>query len=100
MKPRRILVRVRFGRTKPRGSGPNCKFYASPYLPYLPRLTRLRPLIGYDKNMRSRVNTYENGERATAPDEAFRALAELFSDLPSAPPTRGRRKYVLEYLAV
>ena len=31
------------------------------------------------------------------PDEAFRALAELFSNLPSAPPTRGRRKYVLEY---
>jgi hypothetical protein len=25
-------------------------------------------------------------------------LGELFSDDPSAPPTRGRRKYILEYL--
>jgi hypothetical protein len=30
------------------------------------------------------------------PDEAFRALGELFSKLPS-PPNRGCRKYVLEY---
>ena len=47
--------------------------------------------------MRLRVNTHENGERATAPDEAFRALAELFSNLPSAP-SRRCRKYVLENL--
>ena len=39
--------------------------------------------------MRLRVNTYENSERATAPDEAFRALAELFSDLPLHHPRTG-----------
>jgi hypothetical protein len=32
------------------------------------------------------------------PEEALRGLAELFSDDPSAPPTRTCRKYVLEYL--
>ena len=31
------------------------------------------------------------------PEEALRGLAELFSDDPSAPPTRGCRKYFLEY---
>ena len=32
------------------------------------------------------------------PEEGFRRLNELFgSDDPSAPPTRGCRKYVLEY---
>ena len=31
------------------------------------------------------------------PEEAFRTLAELFADDPSAPPNRGCRKYVLEY---
>jgi hypothetical protein len=30
-------------------------------------------------------------------EEAFRTLAELFADDPSAPPTRTHRKYVLEY---
>jgi hypothetical protein len=30
------------------------------------------------------------------PEEGFQALAELFSDDPSAPPTRGCRKYLLE----
>ena len=36
-------------------------------------------------------------ERDLAYEEAIRALAELFSDDPSAPPTRTCRKYVLEY---
>jgi hypothetical protein len=31
------------------------------------------------------------------PEEGFQALAELFSDDPSAPPSRGCRKYFLEY---
>jgi hypothetical protein len=31
------------------------------------------------------------------PEEGFQALAELFCDDPSAPPTHGCRKYVLEY---
>ena len=30
-------------------------------------------------------------------EEAFRTLAELFADDPSAPPTRTCRKYVLEF---
>ena len=37
-------------------------------------------------------------ERESKYEEAIQRLAELFSDDPSAPPTRGRRKYVLEYL--
>ena len=52
------LVRVRIGRTKPRGSGPNWEVLGfSLIYPNLPRFTRLRPLIGYDKNMRLRANT-------------------------------------------
>jgi hypothetical protein len=36
-------------------------------------------------------------ERESEYEEAIQRLAELFSDDLSAPPSRGRRKYFLEY---
>src|SRR5262245_2505253 len=36
-------------------------------------------------------------ERELEYEEAIQRLAELFSDDSSAPPSRGRRKYLLEY---
>jgi hypothetical protein len=36
-------------------------------------------------------------ERELEYEEAIKRLADLFSDDPSAPPSRGRRKYLLEY---
>lgn len=36
-------------------------------------------------------------ERQSEYEEAIQRLADLFSDDPSAPPTRGCRKYFLEY---